>query len=44
MVETVKGAAQVKASGGLKSYADACRFLDLGCTRLGSSHYLDLLP
>jgi deoxyribose-phosphate aldolase len=44
MVETVKGTAQVKASGGIKSYADACRFLDLGCTRLGSSRYLDLLP
>lgn len=44
MIATVKGLAQVKASGGIQSYADACRFLDLGCTRLGSSHYLDLLP
>ena len=27
----------VKASGGVRTYADACRFLDLGCTRIGSS-------
>jgi deoxyribose-phosphate aldolase len=28
---------QVKASGGIRSYADAKKFVDLGCTRLGTS-------
>ena len=44
MLEAVKGAAQVKASGGIKTYADAALYLGLGCTRLGSSRCLDLLP
>lgn len=44
MLEAVDGEAQVKASGGIKTYADAARYLDLGCTRLGSSTYLGLLP
>lgn len=35
---------QVKASGGIKTYADAKRYLDMGCTRLGSSRFLELLP
>jgi deoxyribose-phosphate aldolase len=30
-------AVQVKASGGIRSYADARRFIDLGATRLGTS-------
>lgn len=36
--------AQVKASGGIKSYNDAAKFLDLGCTRLGASRFKELLP
>lgn len=44
MLEAVDGEVQVKASGGIKTYADAARYLDLGCTRLGSSTYLGLLP
>jgi deoxyribose-phosphate aldolase len=44
MVKAVDGRCGVKASGGIKSYEDACRYLDLGCTRLGSSKYLELLP
>ncbi len=44
MLEAMEGAAQVKASGGIKSYADAALYLGLGCTRLGSSRYLELLP
>jgi len=44
MLEAVAGKAQVKASGGIKTYADAARYLDLGCTRLGSSVYRELLP
>lgn len=38
MLDIVKGTkTQVKASGGIKSYVEAIRFLDLGCTRLGAS-------
>jgi deoxyribose-phosphate aldolase len=44
MLEAVNGEAQVKASGGIKTYADAARYLDLGCTRLGASTYRELLP
>ena len=44
MVEAVEGKAQVKASGGIKTYADATRYLDLGCTRLGASAFEELLP
>lgn len=33
---------EVKASGGIKTYADAAGFLDQGCTRLGASRYLEL--
>jgi deoxyribose-phosphate aldolase len=36
--------AKVKASGGIKTYEDAALYLDLGCTRLGASTYLGLLP
>jgi deoxyribose-phosphate aldolase len=44
MLEAVAGAAQVKASGGIKTYADAAFYLSLGCTRIGSSRYRELLP
>ena len=46
MLEAVEGAAGVKASGGIKSYEDACLFLGLGCTRLGVgiTSYKGLLP
>jgi deoxyribose-phosphate aldolase len=44
MLEAVDGTAQVKASGGIKTYADAALYLDLGCTRIGASTYLGLLP
>ncbi len=44
MLEAVEGAAQVKASGGIKTCADATLYLGLGCTRLGSSRYRELLP
>jgi len=44
MLEAVDGNAQVKASGGIRTYADAARYLDLGCTRLGASTYRGLLP
>jgi deoxyribose-phosphate aldolase len=35
---------EVKASGGIKQYEDAERFLSLGCTRLGSSRIEELMP
>ena len=39
MLDAVAGTpTEVKASGGIKTYEDAIRFLDLGCTRLGASH------
>jgi deoxyribose-phosphate aldolase len=46
MLEAVHGAIQVKASGGLKSYADAAMYLGMGCTRLGvgATSYQGLLP
>ena len=45
MLYAVEGTgAQVKASGGIKTYNDAKLYLDLGCTRIGSSRYLELLP
>lgn len=37
MREHTREKMQVKASGGIRSYADACRFVALGATRLGTS-------
>ena len=34
---------QIKAAGGIKSFADAERFLSLGATRLGTSRLITLL-
>jgi len=34
----------VKASGGIKTYKDAARMLDLGCDRIGSGSFHSLLP
>lgn len=44
MVAAVDGRCQVKASGGIATYEDAELFLDLGCTRLGSSKVEELFP
>ena len=35
MVDTVGGRLQVKASGGIRTWDDAVRYLDMGCTRIG---------
>lgn len=43
MLKAVGGSAQVKASGGIKTRADALMYLNLGCTRIGASRYKDLL-
>jgi len=44
MVEAVEDECQVKASGDIRTYADAEMYLDLGCTRLGSSRVAELMP
>jgi deoxyribose-phosphate aldolase len=45
MMQAVEGSkVQVKASGGITSYNDVAKYLDLGCTRLGASRYKELLP
>ena len=44
MVEAVEDACQVKASGDIRTYEDAETYLDLGCTRLGSSRVAELMP
>lgn len=44
MLGVVKGTGvKVKASGGIKTYQDVVRYLDMGCHRLGTSRYLELL-
>lgn len=35
---------EVKASGGIRTYKDVETYLDMGCTRLGTSGFLNLLP
>jgi deoxyribose-phosphate aldolase len=35
MLDTVGGRLGVKASGGIRTWADAVMYLDMGCTRLG---------
>jgi deoxyribose-phosphate aldolase len=44
IIEAVGDRVGVKASGGIRTYEDAAKFLGLGCTRLGASCYLELLP
>ncbi len=43
MLDTVCGTGvQVKASGGIKTYRDAIKYLDMGCGRLGASRFRSL--
>jgi deoxyribose-phosphate aldolase len=45
MMLAVKGSeCEVKASGGIRTYQDVETYLDMGCTRLGTSGFLNLLP
>jgi deoxyribose-phosphate aldolase len=45
MLEATKGTGvKVKASGGIRSYADVDRFLELGVSRIGASRWEELLP
>lgn len=41
--EHAKGKLQVKASGGIKSLADAEKFIELGATRLGTSRIVKIV-
>lgn len=39
ILDAVQGKCQVKASGGIKTYADACKYLNMGVTRIGAGDY-----
>lgn len=43
MLDAVQGMCGVKASGGINTHADVAMYLDMGCTRIGSSKFLELL-
>lgn len=43
MKETVKGTIQIKASGGIKDYETAVKYIELGATRLGTSSGVSLV-
>jgi deoxyribose-phosphate aldolase len=44
MLEAIKNTSlQIKVSGGINTYQDVETFLDMGCTRLGSSKWEELL-
>jgi len=42
-IEELGSCVQIKASGGIKTRADACHYLRLGCKRIGASVYRELL-
>jgi deoxyribose-phosphate aldolase len=45
MLYAVEGTGvKVKASGGIKTYDDVARYLDMGVSRIGASRYQELLP
>lgn len=41
--ETVKGKAEIKASGGIRSYDDAIAMIEAGATRLGASKGVEIM-
>jgi len=43
MAKTVAGKAQVKASGGIKTYDDANKMIEAGATRLGTSAGIEIV-
>ena len=43
-IEELGSRVQIKASGGIDTHAKVARCLDLGCTRIGSSKFQELLP
>lgn len=44
ILQAVGGKVKIKASGGIKTYADVKLYLDLGCSRIGASTFEELLP
>lgn len=43
MKDTVKGLAEVKASGGVRTYEDALKMIAAGATRIGTSNGVDIV-
>ena len=43
MKDTVKDKAEVKASGGVRSYEDALKMIEAGATRIGTSNGVDIM-
>jgi len=43
MKETVKDQAEVKASGGVRTYEDALKMIEAGATRIGTSNGVDIV-
>ncbi len=43
MKDTVKGHAEVKASGGVRTYPDALAMIEAGATRIGTSNGVDIV-
>jgi deoxyribose-phosphate aldolase len=43
MKETVKDKAEVKASGGVRTYEDALKMIEAGATRIGTSNGVDII-
>ncbi|MDI6452065.1 deoxyribose-phosphate aldolase [Peloplasma aerotolerans] len=43
MKETVKDKAEVKASGGVRTYEDAIKMIEAGATRIGTSNGVDIV-
>jgi deoxyribose-phosphate aldolase len=43
MKETVKDQAEVKASGGVRTYEDALKMIEAGATRIGTSNGVDII-
>ena len=43
MKDTVKDLAEVKASGGVRTYEDAMKMIGVGATRIGTSNGVDII-
>jgi deoxyribose-phosphate aldolase len=43
MKDTVKDQAEVKASGGVRTYEDALKMIEAGATRIGTSNGVDIV-
>jgi deoxyribose-phosphate aldolase len=43
IMKTIKGQANIKASGGIRTYADVVKYLDAGATRIGCSSGVQII-